>query len=200
MSLYPVLQRYNFESNSQHITIIDIVIISCIQYYKGTILKAIHNRYRIFEVVSRLYPVLQRYNFESNSQLICVRIMNPKVVSSITKVQFWKQFTTRRTYGFVHRRLYPVLQRYNFESNSQRSRYVVGIWRVVSSITKVQFWKQFTTESEQAAISRQLYPVLQRYNFESNSQHNRNYLRAEYVVSSITKVQFWKQFTTQQED
>ena len=44
MLLYSICQRYNFESNLQHLHVRVIVIPSCIRYVKDTILKAIYNK------------------------------------------------------------------------------------------------------------------------------------------------------------
>ena len=41
--LYSICQRYNFESNLQHIPIPEFDNIGCIRYVKDTILKAIYN-------------------------------------------------------------------------------------------------------------------------------------------------------------
>ena len=43
--LYCTIQRYKFESNSQHIRGEETSVPSCIARYKDTNLKAIHNQY-----------------------------------------------------------------------------------------------------------------------------------------------------------
>ena len=40
----------------------------CFRYFKDTILKAIHNAFRLFDNLVVMFPIFQRYNFESNSQ------------------------------------------------------------------------------------------------------------------------------------
>ena len=40
----------------------------CLPYCKGTILKAIHNSFPYGLVLEMVFTVLQRYDFESNSQ------------------------------------------------------------------------------------------------------------------------------------
>ncbi len=117
----------------------------CIQYDKDTILKAIYNSTHHQIRIQTLYSVWQRYNFESNLQLsakTCLRkrsciqydkdtilkaIYNSiwlfnslyNAVFSMTKIQFWKQFTTLRLIDLGRCWLYSVWQRYNFESNLQ---------------------------------------------------------------------------------
>ena len=120
--------------------------LSCIQYDKDTILKAIYNEVRYIMLKRVLYSVWQRYNFESNLQheanrrvidYGCIQydkdtilkaiyniIYSPKrtlrAVFSMTKIQFWKQFTTSRSIWPKIPWLYSVWQRYNFESNLQQ--------------------------------------------------------------------------------
>ena len=143
--LYSVWQRYNFESNLQHLSVIINKDNSCIQYDKDTILKAIYNSFANSLRFCSLYSVWQRYNFESNLQRQrscvlrvsrCIQydkdtilkaiynmsetvILRPAAVFSMTKIQFWKQFTTGIATNGHRRMLYSVWQRYNFESNLQ---------------------------------------------------------------------------------
>ena len=145
--LYSVYQRYNFESNLQHGTSPVSLSYCCIRYIKDTILKAIYNDRLFLGCCLVLYSVYQRYNFESNLQRIyklsccaicCIRyikdtilkaiynnkladIANQYAVFGISKIQFWKQFTTSPTILTKQKRLYSVYQRYNFESNLQHS-------------------------------------------------------------------------------
>ena len=169
-------------------------------------------------------------------------------MSSDTKIQIWKQFTTKLVFSFRARWLCHPIQRYKFESNSQHVGYrclwyascvirykdtnlkaihnticvISYIVIAVSSDTKIQIWKQFTTAVLSLLTTRSLCHPIQRYKFESNSQRiNALYhcctrcvirykdtnLKAihNYVafiahclaaVSSDTKIQIWKQFTT----
>ena len=114
----------------------------------------------------------------------------------MSKIQFWKQFTTEILKRFDDNRLYSICQRYNFESNLQPRvrnldqvsrciRYVKDtilkaiynkkkmyiLWVVaVFDMSKIQFWKQFTTNTEMWNRQNALYSICQRYNFESNLQ------------------------------
>ena len=166
----------------------------------------------------------------------------------MTKIQFWKQFTTSRRSKPQDTKLYSVWQRYNFESNLQpveedldelerciqydKDTILKAIYNdtgkalikyfAVFSMTKIQFWKQFTTILQIMGETVELYSVWQRYNFESNLQLSSaniwtcyrciqydkdTILKAIYNISfegylilgavfSMTKIQFWKQFTT----
>ena len=222
--LYYLIQRYKFESNSQHISTARKMLDGCIIWYKDTNLKAIHNRGILVAVVCQ-------------------------VVLSDTKIQIWKQFTTPFCWHQQKDMLYYLIQRYKFESNSQHDDFEVYapfrciIWYkdtnlkaihnrfteslptldVVLSDTKIQIWKQFTTLARMTFPSSTLYYLIQRYKFESNSQpvgqdsgqgtcciiwykdtnlkaiHNKP--KTDYfpqlVVLSDTKIQIWKQFTTE---
>ena len=118
----------------------------CLPYCKGTILKAIHNT-------------------------APERGVKWRGVYRIAKVRFWKQFTTVLTTKFFGLKVFTVLQRYDFESNSQPNAW--SLWKRhgclpyckgtilkaihntlrtthsleqgVYRIAKVRFWKQFTT-------------------------------------------------------
>ena len=171
---------------------------SCIQYDKDTILKAIYNLNKIVVTVGR-------------------------AVFSMTKIQFWKQFTTARWCTQHVPQLYSVWQRYNFESNLQPS------WRRICKVLRcIQYDKDTILKAIYNLYRCRcficvLYSVWQRYNFESNLQRNLlsfliahcciqydkdTILKAIYnfviqvrngqqAVFSMTKIQFWKQFTTE---
>ena len=143
----------------------------CYWYVKDTILKAIHNRLNL------------------NTVPVCV-------VTDMSKIQFWKQFTTNFAYILIAFMLLLICQRYNFESNSQP--HPIGTYfirccywyvkdtilkaihnipsthlsslSVVTDMSKIQFWKQFTTDIVNCPIVNMLLLICQRYNFESNSQ------------------------------
>ena len=44
--LFPMVQRYKFESKSQHISEHGMITCGCFQWFKGTNLKANHNIFR----------------------------------------------------------------------------------------------------------------------------------------------------------
>ena len=166
----------------------------------------------------------------------------------MSKIQIWKQFTTRSASVRTAAALFLICQRYKFESNSQpkacdHAVTVRCFWyvkdtnlkaihnhrlsmmpsgRVVSDMSKIQIWKQFTTGGAWECGRAGLFLICQRYKFESNSQlvtSNRNeavccfwyvkdtnlkaihnyyydYGLLKSVVSDMSKIQIWKQFTT----
>ena len=143
--LYSICQRYNFESNLQHYADELKKDVYCIRYVKDTILKAIYNN-------------------------ICVFDCETTTVFDMSKIQFWKQFTTKYKHFVLITKLYSICQRYNFESNLQLPATVEVAIFTVFDMSKIQFWKQFTTLYSLSRLEALLYSICQRYNFESNLQ------------------------------
>ena len=85
--LYYTIQRYKFESNSQPAAEKIRGRGGCITRYKDTNLKAIHNVDGVDYTHYRLYYTIQRYKFESNSQLGRAFTAQPSVVLHDTKIQ-----------------------------------------------------------------------------------------------------------------
>ena len=107
-------------------------------------------------------------------------------VFDMSKIQFWKQFTTIKSavsYSFA---LYSICQRYNFESNLQQSMWFCTLKFAVFDMSKIQFWKQFTTCVLWNILVFLLYSICQRYNFESNLQLNS--IRSRSTKSCIRYV------------
>ena len=142
----------------------------CLYYCKDTLFEAIHNNF-------------------------LEKILSPNVVCITAKIHFLKQFTTKRYSTLMGLKLFVLLQRYTFWSNSQRlSRYQYPA-RVVCITAKIHFLKQFTTLycllmilfsclyyckdtlfeaihnlMVPLVVSLLLFVLLQRYTFWSNSQ------------------------------
>ena len=204
------MQRYKFESNSQH----------CEECYSQR---------------RKMCCAMQRYKFESNSQpaflragaaIWCVvpckdtnlkaihnwkasRYSQPSDVLCHAKIQIWKQFTTTSTPWSRHHWMCCAMQRYKFESNSQLANWQPPYprWCVVpckdtnlkaihNTCTswlpgsldvlchaKIQIWKQFTTRWKGKPRSSTMCCAMQRYKFESNSQPtNRSHILCQGCV------------------
>ena len=143
----------------------------CYWYVKDTILKAIHN-----------LPKLQ--------------VRKTLVVTDMSKIQFWKQFTTRA------QTIYDIISCYWYVKDT-----------ILKAIHNLVIWQ---------SKKQLLLLICQRYNFESNSQQERTNTDKSYccywyvkdtilkaihnsvraclitllVVTDMSKIQFWKQFTT----
>ena len=112
---------------------------------------------------------------------------------------------------------------YNFESNSQRGEPVRFLPDACFRAEKLQFWKQFTTVTLVGWCRLCLFPrrkitilkaihnsffilfklyapvsAPKNYNFESNSQQQLEFRMADRPCFRAEKLQFWKQFTTQE--
>ncbi len=190
------MQRYKFESDSQHIRIVLPKILCCVYLCKDTNLKAIHNGW-LHEVILH------------------------QVVSTYAKIQIWKRFTTPlidssfenscvylckdTNLKAIHNLMNGVtltnwlclpMQRYKFESDSQLGVYCfltlmscvylckdtnlkaihnaysshTSHRHVVSTYAKIQIWKRFTTCAGDGYRRAWLCLPMQRYKFESDSQ------------------------------
>ena len=143
----------------------------CFQWFKGTNLKANHN-----ESIS-LFP-------------------NDAAVSNGSKVQIWKQITTGHALRQVDLELFPMVQRYKFESKSQR------LWHHCPRGWRCFQWFKGTNlkANHNCWIGRKdnvwLFPMVQRYKFESKSQRKIKDNAPAIAVSNGSKVQIWKQITT----
>ena len=142
-----ILQRYYFESESQQIFIHNLIPFCCCLSYKDTILKANHSVSDRILPFLQLLLILQRYYFESESQLsTCIGLtphscclsykdtilkanhstsqvlaLGATAVAYPTKILFWKRITALFKLYCVPTLLLLILQRYYFESESQQT-------------------------------------------------------------------------------
>ena len=92
--------------------------------------------------------------------------------------------------------LFQIPQRYRFSSKSQRMNAANSLVGVVLDTTKVQIFKQITTDRRIITIITWLFQIPQRYRFSSKSQPSRMSNWQATVVLDTTKVQIFKQITT----
>ena len=114
-----MVQRYKFESKSQLIPITYYGNCSCFQWFKDTNLKVNHNCLRVLQRKLSLFPMVQRYKFESKSQLDDI-IDYDKYCC----FQWFKDTNLKVNHNgllllVVIMLLFPMVQRYKFESKSQ---------------------------------------------------------------------------------
>ena len=119
-----------------------------------------------------------------------------KVVLDTTKVQIFKQITTGVYVTYSKEQLFQIPQRYRFSSKSQRNYIRLSDLSVVLDTTKVQIFKQITTSLNLGQIPFALFQIPQRYRFSSKSQQNAKIGSTLTVVLDTTKVQIFKQITT----
>ena len=96
-----------------------IYTICCFQYDKDTFLKANHNSFSDIPTNKELFPIRQRYIFESKSQLAFV--LRGCIISCFQydKDTFLKANHNTITPEPIYSQLFPIRQRYIFESKSQ---------------------------------------------------------------------------------
>ena len=139
------------------------------------------------------------------------------VVLDTTKVQIFKQITTRWQVISIIQWLFQIPQRYRFSSKSQHHFVITSVTEgcfryhkgtdfqanhnpaqdnlaqviVVLDTTKVQIFKQITTQKGLVLPYRRLFQIPQRYRFSSKSQRCSNILFILEVVLDTTKVQIF---------
>ena len=166
-----LLQRYTFWSNSQQYAP------SALSWYVVYATTKIHILKQFTTPLPQqprarwLFMLLQRYTFWSNSQQLGAIFPIHPVVYATTKIHILKQFTTNGRYSLADIKLFILLQRYTFWSNSQLSSHdntpaesclyyykdthfeaihnkIAWAWsmrQVVYTTTKKHILKQFTT-------------------------------------------------------
>ena len=113
-----------------------------------------------------------------------------------SKIQKWKQFTTAFYDCLPRSLMLLIVQRYKNESNSQPFRRVLFSLMDAFDSSKIQKWKQFTTELNLTKKQVLMLLIVQRYKNESNSQlFTLLFLNTNDAFDS-SKIQKWKQFTT----
>jgi len=196
LSLFAILQKYDFSSKSQPFVISTSTNESCLRYCKSTIFQANHNGKSALALEDELFAILQKYDFSSKSQLSAGLFLLLVVVCDTAKVRFFKQITTLGTLNQLLSKLFAILQKYDFSSKSQpRSLYyyrLLGCLRyckstifqanhnslcleliykcVVCDTAKVRFFKQITTRTLWEMCCFWLFAILQKYDFSSKSQ------------------------------
>ena len=68
--LFAILQKYDFSSKSQLKNLIHLIQGCCLRYCKSTIFQANHNSPMTTPIRSKLFAILQKYDFSSKSQLM----------------------------------------------------------------------------------------------------------------------------------
>ena len=114
----------------------------------------------------------------------------------MTKIQFWKQFTTKLLSIVSNLRCIQYDKDTILKAIYNLAVYLRFKELAVFSMTKIQFWKQFTTAALHLRCS---YRCIQ-YDKDTILKAIYNAPVAasspRVAVFSMTKIQFWKQFTT----
>ena len=218
-----ILQRYYFESESQLDWVLSGQTISCCLSYKDTILKANHSIIALSKLRSSLLLILQRYYFESESQLnvmsneilfcCCLSYKDtilkanhsshafvPSVKEAVaypTKILFWKRITAHGSNHQHTKRLLLILQRYYFESESQRITETEYNLLAVAYPTKILFWKRITALSIVVLFLHRCCLSYKDTILKANHSSTNTSCSATFAVAYPTKILFWKRITAQ---
>ena len=191
-----ILQRYYFESESQQGYKVTELRHGCCLSYKDTILKANHSSpihyipirpavayptkilfwKRITATllgafgVASLLLILQRYYFESESQLEVIPYLCIAAVAYPTKILFWKRITAAEGGENVYISCCLSYKDTILKANHSRNGTTEPIRGAVAYPTKILFWKRITARNASVCRSVALLLILQRYYFESESQ------------------------------
>ena len=125
--LFQIPQRYRFSSKSQLLFSIVIIYFGCFRYHKGTDFQANHNCAGVRVSSSlRCFRYHKGTDFQANHNRYTHRTHGRYVVLDTTKVQIFKQITTKTTVTIFAGLLFQIPQRYRFSSKSQLPmRYLV---------------------------------------------------------------------------
>ena len=147
--LFAILQKYDFSSKSQHIASKSPIIGSCLRYCKSTIFQANHNitipvmvlfvvvcdtaKVRFFKqittecsagkAVSRLFAILQKYDFSSKSQHFLLTLRQVCRCLRYCKSTIFQANHNNLMVTLTYNKLFAILQKYDFSSKSQQHRH-----------------------------------------------------------------------------
>ena len=144
----------------------------CLRYCKSTIFQANHNIINKPIAAAWLFAILQKYDFSSKSQQKQRMSGHYCVVCDTAKVRFFKQITTTLFVRQNKKRLFAILQKYDFSSKSQPN---------------------MENKRGGARCLRYCKSTI----FQANHNESRIPLTNHSVVCDTAKVRFFKQITTQ---
>ncbi len=168
----------------------------CFRCKSTQILKAIHNCWRTWYWLCRLFPMQIYTNFESNSQQTSGTVIIDTVVSDANLHKFWKQFTTwqphRHHRGSCFRCKSTQILKAIHNSKINNMTPLV----VVSDANLHKFWKQFTTHESRITWETCCFRCKSTQILKAIHNTESNIKVVLTVVSDANLHKFWKQFTT----
>ena len=161
-------------------------------------------------------------DFQANHNWLIIVVKMAAVVLDTTKVQIFKQITTSKEEYIKVKKLFQIPQRYRFSSKSQRGESGEKFKQSCFRYHKGTDFQANHNSFPMPQFSYQLFQIPQRYRFSSKSQRtgevqkifsscfryhkgtdfqaNHNwygeYKKGRDVVLDTTKVQIFKQITT----
>ena len=143
--LFQIPQRYRFSSKSQHSCVHPNSLLCCFRYHKGT-------------------------DFQANHNTICYVQWSLLVVLDTTKVQIFKQITTRVDKVANAFKLFQIPQRYRFSSKSQLADLGMNAANCCFRYHKGTDFQANHNHIMILLVLYLLFQIPQRYRFSSKSQ------------------------------
>ena len=151
--------------------IVFLSFLCCFRYHKGTDFQANHNLTKILSLVV-------------------------VVVLDTTKVQIFKQITTRRSQKCFFARCFRYHKGTDFQANHNICLERLTAIGVVLDTTKVQIFKQITTKLNEENTTICCFRYHKGTDFQANHNNKDMHIMKIRVVLDTTKVQIFKQITT----
>ena len=194
--MFVILQKYDFSSKSQHRWTHEDMFVGCLWYCKSTIFQANHNSSKDNAIRLLMFVILQKYDFSSKSQPISWVSLSIVWCLWYCKSTIFQANHNLDDNDCPQIRMFVILQKYDFSSKSQprvsnTADNIRCLWYCKSTIfqanhnqhgqgqktgvdvcdtAKVRFFKQITTRCRLAYRVRQMFVILQKYDFSSKSQ------------------------------
>ena len=145
--LFAILQKYDFSSKSQQLTLPYPADGRCLRYCKSTIFQANHNSKFLFKNIPIVVCDTAKVRFFKQITTPQCIVSQTIVVCDTAKVRFFKQITTySRTSSSIPRCL-RYCKSTIFQANHNLVVLVHFVSYVVCDTAKVRFFKQITTSS-----------------------------------------------------
>ena len=170
--LFQIPQRYRFSSKSQPIQCSVNVTLVVLDTTKVQIFKQITTLLKVFLMQILLFQIPQRYRFSSKSQQIPNAEFDALGLFQIPqRYRFSSKSQLYRGYRGLKARCFRYHKGTDFQANHNTNAGVASTPEVVLDTTKVQIFKQITTNMLASGVPLELFQIPQRYRFSSKSQH-----------------------------
>ena len=222
LKLFAILQKYDFSSKSQRGVYEFFFVPVVCDTAKVRFFKQITTRQALILFIMRCLRYCKSTIFQANHNECTTYPRLYQVVCDTAKVRFFKQITTSLQVSSGGRRLFAILQKYDFSSKSQPLPFATSCSKRCLRYCKSTIFQANHNVLQEIAVTELLFAILQKYDFSSKSQRqlsdddsnycclryckstifqaNHNSYRLEvqfqHVVCDTAKVRFFKQITT----
>ena len=119
VAMFVILQKYDFSSKSQRLVACPFSRPDVCDTAKVRFFKQITTACTPYQRLHQMFVILQKYDFSSKSQPDASTIDHKCDVCDTAKVRFFKQITTADFKARQVKRMFVILQKYDFSSKSQ---------------------------------------------------------------------------------